>query len=1024
MWHVLDKLGVPEVTLVGHSWGSSVVLAMVVAQPQRVRRVALYDAYVYDEQVPSFFRWAQKGGIGEALFGMFYDERIEDRAPLAYFDERWITQARVDRVEAEIAKPGTTAAALAAARGHHFAALHEALAKSDFAKPVLLLWGENDQVTPLRFGQRLANELRDARLVVYPRCGHIPMVEAAGQSTRDLVHFLDEDRAVPAPPLPVPAPAPDSGAPTPESGAGAGAGAGAGERPIVTIPDAPPAERIPTLPVGADLASLGGELTPRLYAAPREKVELVVHGNLRVRTGSLYNLDLDRGLDSRGLPLYPTPLGGGQALSFGDIRARTDIAAYAPGVGVALVKTRIDWLDNVALGADPDLGNGAPSTTTGAKPVVAVVKRAWGEALLPFGTLAAGRMGAHVGLGIVANGGDCEDCDHGDSVDRVALVSPIAGHLVALAYDVDARGPFTRSRDDGRAIALEPTDRVASETASIFKIHSPAALARRAAAGLVTTEYAAYLTHRDQDTDVPASYLPAATPRTAFTPADLVARGFTATGTGVWLRISSDDFRVEAELAYVHANLAHPSLIPGADITQAVTSSQLGFAFESDVDAGPAKLGFDGGYASGDSAPGFGARPQFGEQAPGPGAFDGPQANLPRDHHRRQLPLRPGLPHRPDPVPRDRRPRHRCRLRAPARARRRPRGRPRSPRARDRGDRVVGRRGDVDAERLALPRLRDRPGDPLCEPRRLRAHRRLRRAAPRRRVRQSVRQPHRQAGADDPRPAQLRLLIITMRAYLLIPLLAACGVNQTPAPDPEPTLPECTPNRDGVITEDELPIALGLRQSYYLSPANTHVDLVGDDTGWRLDTESPNDTIIGVGPVALTDQWYAGQFPDGRFIVDAGGGLDSIYHQDDAALWLDGTASQDPNMTLAKYTEPVALLRFPLADGDNATTVAQLPAATIDGLPFIGTDTFTIDVTGREHLDVPYVDFSPVLRVRTQLARQATGTTTKITKRTTLFMFECFGEVARAESAPNEPDPDFTTAAYLRRFALGGGGGQ
>jgi hypothetical protein len=40
-------------------------------------------------------------------------------------------------------------------------------------------------------------------------------------------------------------------------------------------------------------------------------------------------------------------------------------------------------------------------------------------------------------------------------------------------------------------------------------------------------------------------------------------------------------------------------------------------------------------------------------------------------------------------------------------------------------------------------------------------------------------------------------------------------------------------------------------------------------------------------------------------------------------------------------------------------------------------------------------------------------------KRTTLFMFECFGEVARAESKQDETAEDFTTAAYLRRFALG-----
>src|SRR5262249_27216548 len=122
VWHVLDKLGVGDVAIVGHSWGSSVALSMAVAQPARTRRVALYDAYVYDEQVPSFFRWARLGGIGELLFGLFYRQRIDDRAPLAYRDERFVTQARIERVEADLAKPGTVAAALAVARGHQFAA--------------------------------------------------------------------------------------------------------------------------------------------------------------------------------------------------------------------------------------------------------------------------------------------------------------------------------------------------------------------------------------------------------------------------------------------------------------------------------------------------------------------------------------------------------------------------------------------------------------------------------------------------------------------------------------------------------------------------------------------------------------------------------------------------------------------------------------------------------------------------------------------------------------------------------------
>jgi hypothetical protein len=84
-----------------------------------------------------------------------------------------------------------------------------------------------------------------------------------------------------------------------------------------------------------------------------------------------------------------------------------------------------------------------------------------------------------------------------------------------------------------------------------------------------------------------------------------------------------------------------------------------------------------------------------------------------------------------------------------------------------------------------------------------------------------------------------------------------------------------------------------------------------------------------------------------------------------------------------------------------------------------GSDEVDVDITLGAELDVPYVQFSPILRVRTNVIRTPSTGTPIVNKRTTLFMFECFGEVARAESNADEPNADFTTAAYLRRFALG-----
>ena len=239
-------------------------------------------------------------------------------------------------------------------------------------------------------------------------------------------------------------------------------------------------------------------------------------------------------------------------------------------------------------------------------------------------------------------------------------------------------------------------------------------------------------------------------------------------------------------------------------------------------------------------------------------------------------------------------------------------------------------------------------------------------------------------------------------------------------------MPDCVPNRDGTIDADELPVVFGIEADEYVSPSGTThtVDLAGGGTplAWDLSAEYANDQRLDAAPVPLGAQWYAPSFPGGQFVSDAGGGNDGVYAEDATALWLYGLASHDAapagGKTLLVYDTPIAVLRFPLHDGMSWTETGHVTGGTIDGLPYIGTDTYQIDVSGRGTVEVPYVDFDPALRVRTHVtvAPAAGGTTTS--RRQTQFLFECFGEVARAESVPDEPDADFTTAAVLRRFAL------
>jgi pimeloyl-ACP methyl ester carboxylesterase len=189
-----DQRGVDQFALVGHSWGSAVSLAVAMAQPKRVSRLALYNGMFFQDQQPVVFWWARAPVLGELIYGAFYPDRQDEKLAFAFYDpERHVDEQTVEAVERLMDRPGTLAAALEGVRAMDYTELEERY--GTVRQPVLIMWGREDRVTPLDYGERLQNRLPNARLVVYPQCGHLPMIEAAGATTSELLRFLEEGQS-------------------------------------------------------------------------------------------------------------------------------------------------------------------------------------------------------------------------------------------------------------------------------------------------------------------------------------------------------------------------------------------------------------------------------------------------------------------------------------------------------------------------------------------------------------------------------------------------------------------------------------------------------------------------------------------------------------------------------------------------------------------------------------------------------------------------------------------------------------
>jgi len=273
-------------------------------------------------------------------------------------------------------------------------------------------------------------------------------------------------------------------------------------------------------------------------------------------------------------------------------------------------------------------------------------------------------------------------------------------------------------------------------------------------------------------------------------------------------------------------------------------------------------------------------------------------------------------------------------------------------------------------------------------------------------------------------------------ALALGPLaLLACGDNKTPAPRQgyeASTLPQlsCAPNLDGTIEAKELRPALGVAVRNLVSPqgkART-VDLVGSGAAptqaWDLGTDYADDQVATISASAVGDKWYAATFPSATFTapLDAGGLVDAIYANNDTAIVLLGLASRDADgpggKTLLVYDAPITIYRFPMTVGAAWSSSASVKNGTLRGQPYAGKDTYDVVVDGRGKLVLPDYTFTDVLRVRTTVKVEASAGPPVTVQRQTSFVFECFGEVARATSQPNEAQTDFTNAAELRRLGL------
>lgn len=174
----MSGLGIYQAAIVGHSMGAAIALTLALHHPERVTRLALISSGTVLEMPPEILTTLSnpallKEGIRlmqGVLFGPLADANLqavvmkkfaEVRSSVLYGD--WLAYSRFDF------------------RDH----------VQKIKKPVWVVCGDHDRLTPPYQARYLAQKIKKADLQIIPKAGHILVLEKPDEICRGLMSFLN-----------------------------------------------------------------------------------------------------------------------------------------------------------------------------------------------------------------------------------------------------------------------------------------------------------------------------------------------------------------------------------------------------------------------------------------------------------------------------------------------------------------------------------------------------------------------------------------------------------------------------------------------------------------------------------------------------------------------------------------------------------------------------------------------------------------------------------------------------------------
>jgi len=166
-----------NINLLGNSLGGHVALMHVLRHPERIKSVTLTGSSGLFEN-----------GMGDTYPKRGDYEYIRKKTELTFYDPKMASKELVDELYETVNVRIKAIKIIALAKNAIRNNLGEEV--SQIKQPTLLIWGNNDAITPPCVCQEFHKLIQDSELHFIDKCGHAPMMERPEEFNAILLKFL------------------------------------------------------------------------------------------------------------------------------------------------------------------------------------------------------------------------------------------------------------------------------------------------------------------------------------------------------------------------------------------------------------------------------------------------------------------------------------------------------------------------------------------------------------------------------------------------------------------------------------------------------------------------------------------------------------------------------------------------------------------------------------------------------------------------------------------------------------------